>query len=593
VAPPDARREELAARWRVSPLAAQVLINRGLTTAAAGEEYLRGDLACLGDPRQMRDMDAATELLVAAIQDQRLIRVYGDYDVDGVAGTALLVRAISALGGIVDYYLPHRVQEGYGLHLPPIEAAAAAGVGLLLTVDCGISASAEVQRAKDLGLQVIVTDHHHPEAKLPPADAILNPRRPDCAYPFKELSGVGVAFKLICATAQRLGLPEQGPLRFLDLVALGTVADVVPLLGENRLLVRFGLEQLRRTRKLGLAALIDATQLIADQVSSHHVAFVLAPRLNAPGRVDHANASVRLLLSAEAEEATALADQLCEQNTTRRRQEKEALEAALAAVEQEVDLDGDRAIVLASPDWHPGVIGIVASRLVERFHRPVMLIALDGEHSKGSGRSIEGFNLWESLHECRSHLTRFGGHAMAAGITIDATRVAAFREAFVTDAGGRLDDDGLRRRLAVEAEVAPGQLDLNTMRDMQALAPFGAGNPPPLFVTPGLTVVEAKRFGSDGSHLRLTLQGRGNANATRGRGPALTAVWFGRGEIADRLTPGEAVDICFEPEIDTWNGQTRLRLKLRDLGLTDPAVIAAGVAGRIAAADSPDEGGVA
>ena len=547
----------LSSELSVSKPTARVLAGRGLADPARAREFLRRDLAALHDPGGMKDLDRAVEALDRALSSRARIRIYGDYDVDGVCATVLLVRALTALGGEVDWHIPHRIDEGYGLNEEAVRQAHADGVGLLVTVDCGSSAVDQVAVARQLGLEVIVTDHHRPGDTLPDAP-VLDPWRADCAYPFKDLSGVGVAFKLVTALARRRGLPEGAELRFLDLVCLGTVADVVPLVGENRVLVHHGLQQLPTSRKTGITALLKAAGVVGE-VQSRHVAFALAPRINAAGRMEHAQAAVRLLLTSDPEEARSLAALLSEQNERRREQERQILEEAQRLVAEQVDLRRERVIVLASETWHPGVIGIVASRLVERYHRPALLIAVSDGMGKGSGRSITAFNLWAGLRECAPLLTQFGGHHYAAGFGIEATRIPALRERVNEVASACLGMEDLVRTIAVDGEVALEELTVEAIREMGELAPFGMGNPPPLLVTRGAEVAEVTAVG-DGSHLTMRLRSQAAPTGVGG-------VWFRRGEELAHLRPGAIVDVCHRPRLDEWEGRVRVRLFVEDMGV--------------------------
>jgi len=493
-----------------------------------------------------------------------LIRIYGDYDVDGVCATALLVRALRGLGGKVDWYIPHRLDEGYGVNEEAVREAKGSGVELLITVDCGSTAVAEVALARELGLEVVVTDHHRPAAdpatgsgqRLPPA-AVLNPWREDCPYPFKDLAGVGVAFKLVSALARGRGLPARAELRFLDLVCLGTVGDVVPLLGENRLFVQHGLLRLPKSKKIGLTALLQAAGC-GGEISAREVAFGLAPRINAAGRMEHAQAAVRLLLTRDPEEARQLALHLCEQNDRRREQELQTLTEAEELLAREVDLDREKVIVLAREGWHPGVIGIVASRLVERHHRPVLLIALSDGMGKGSGRSIAALNLWEALRECAPLLTRFGGHRYAAGFGLAAERVPELRGRINEVADRCLTGEDLVREIAVDSEAGLDELSPETVAELNRLAPFGMGNPAPVLVTRALRVMEARPVGN-GLHLSLRLREES--------GRVVEGIWFGQGARSEQLAAGAAVEVCYRPRLDEWSGEVRVRLHVEDMRL--------------------------
>ena len=549
----------LARDLGLPPLVARILAARGITTAREASAYLDGSLNDLHDPLLMRDMPQALASVRRALDAKDLIRIYGDYDCDGVTATVLLVRALQALSGKVDYYLPHRVDEGYGLNIPAVEQAARDGVKLLITVDCGITAHEPLLRARGLGLQVIVTDHHEPAPELPPAAAILNPRRADCPYPFKDLAGVGVAYKLLTALSADLGLRPGAERSFLDLVAIGTIADVVALTGENRLLVKHGLTALNQTRKQGISALLRAAA-IAPPVTSHHVAFGLAPRLNAAGRLDHPRAAATLLLTSDPAQARELAEHVCRLNAERRQQELRILQSARQMIEAEVDLDRDRLILLASEEWHPGVIGVVASRLVERYCRPVALVALGDGAAKGSARSIQGFHIGDALVRCSSLLEEFGGHALAAGFSIAPQNLDSLRDQLLAHAAEALRPEDLVARITLDAAAALPELTMEAVQGINAMAPFGAGNPRPLIGVRDLTVEALSTCGADGRHLRLSL---------RGEGACVGAIWFGFGHLAASLAPGAEVDVCCQPEIDEWNGRRSVRLKLHDLAMDE------------------------
>jgi single-stranded-DNA-specific exonuclease len=557
----------LASALGVSPLLARILAARGFTEEGPATLFLSAPLDSLADPARLAGLPEAVELLAEAIRKGRHIRIYGDYDVDGVAGVALLVRALSTLarpphglaGGQVDWYIPHRLEEGYGLHAEAVQQAAEAGVQLLITVDCGAGAEKEVALARRLGLEVIITDHHQMEEEIPQA-AVINPKRRDCPYPFKELAGVGVAFKLLCGLASRLGLPPEAPFHFLDLVALGTIADVAPLLGENRVLVKHGLELMNGSRKEGLRALArEAGISTSRRITSGQVAFGLAPRINAAGRLDHAQAGVRLLLTQDEAEASQLARELSARNAARQQEEGRTLDQAQAMLAADAQAASSKVILLAREGWHPGVIGIVASRLLQRYHRPCLLVALDGSVGKGSGRSLPAFDLWEALHSCRHLLTRFGGHPLAAGFGLEAARVPELREAMNELGERRLAESDLVRSLEVEAAVHPAALSRQVVEELQSLAPFGAGNPVPVLSCSGVRVASVSRVGGEGRHLRLLLVGD---SENRGQ---LKAMWFERGELAERIPVGGEVDLCFTAQLEQWRGETSVWLRVLDV----------------------------
>ena len=539
----------------ISLLTAQVLAARGIATAEQGREFLAARLADLPDPFLLQDMEAAVSRLVQAIRDGERIAVHGDYDVDGVTGTALLVENLRAFGADVVFHVPLRLTEGYGLSVSALEQAAADGVKVVVTVDCGISALDAARRAAELGLELIVTDHHQPPDRLPEALAIINPRRTDCSYPCKDLAGVGVAFMLIVALRQRLrsagvwsGAREPDLRYALDLVALGTIADIVPLRGVNRSLTRIGLTLLEQSRRVGVVALKKVAGV--EQVTCGTVGFRLAPRLNAAGRLEDARQGVELLLENSSDRAALVAEQLDAINRERQAVEQRTLQQALDRLAG-WDPRTRKSIVLADGDWHPGVIGIVASRLVERFHRPTVLIALDGGSGKGSGRSIRGFHLFRALQACAGSLQGFGGHEYAAGLSIAAERVEEFARQFEALARHWLTPDDLQPRQFFDAEVELEALTEATVQELAGLAPFGPGNPQPVVLARQLVPRQVQRVGED--HLRFT--------ACQG-GHSLPCIAFGLAERADELHG--PMDLLCAPTLNDWRGRTNVQLQVRD-----------------------------
>jgi len=559
VAGGDAQAAALVKALGLHPLAARVLAARGQGSPEAAAGFLAASLTALPDPFSMRDMDAAVERIRRALEAGERIACYGDYDVDGVTSTALLAGFLRAAGGDVVEYVPHRLVEGYGLNTDAVHRLAARGVKLLVTLDCGITSLEEVREAAELGVDSVVVDHHTVPVELPAAAAILNPHREGCGYPTKDLAAVGVTFALVMALRRRLreaggfaGRAQPNLKEALDLVALGTVADVVPLVGANRILVRWGLEALSRSRRPGVQALKRVAGVAEGlPVSAGQVGFRLAPRINAAGRLDDAGRGVRLLLAEDPELARSLAEELDRENQARQEIERRILEEAIAAATPQVAA-GARGLVLARDGWHPGVIGIVASRLVERFHRPVVLIGLENGTGKGSGRSIEAFHLYEALAACRGHLTRFGGHRHAAGVTLERSQLEPFREAFEAQAASRLSAEDLQPRCRIDAWVEDADLTDRAAADLEKLAPFGAGHPEPVFALRS-AAARGRTVGSEGLHLKLALGARG-----------LDAIGFGMGDRAGLCAAGP-VDAAFSLGFDEWDGTRRLQLKLRDL----------------------------
>ncbi len=547
--------DTLTAELGLTPAIARVLAGRGVTTPATAQEFLNPTLSGMLDPFLLAGMEQAVERLVRARQRREPVCIYGDYDVDGVTATALLVSGLHALGVQAGYHIPHRLEDGYGLNSDALRMIRKTGTALCVTVDCGVTGIEEALVCREIGLDLIITDHHQPLDLLPEAVAVINPQRADCTYPFKGLAGVGVAFNLLVGLRARLRgegtLDDDGPdLRnWLDLVALGTVADVVPLTGQNRLLVAAGLQRMGGAARTGLAALKQISG-VTGQVTAGQVGFRLAPRLNAAGRLESAVPGVELLLTDDRQQADRLAGELNEANHTRQALEQAIVHQAVEMVEAGSGVTGRYSIVLASAGWHPGVIGIVASRLVERYHRPTIVLALqDDATAKGSGRSIPGFHLLEALHDCAPLLQRYGGHRAAAGVTLLAAQCEAFAQAFEQAAARRLDRDLLTPTLLIDAELEPEALAVPLVTDLQRLAPFGAGNPEPVICIRGLRVMEQKVIGTD--HLRLRLG--------RGRQYVHAIGW----RMAGRQVP-DLLDLVGTPEIDTWGGGMRLQVRLRD-----------------------------
>src|SRR6266702_2070351 len=552
-APADpAATRALAAELHIPEPLAAILVQRGLASPALAKAFLRPDLESLSDPLRWADMGVAVGILTRAVRDARPIVVHGDYDVDGQCAAALLTRVLRAAGATVHPFVPHRLRDGYDFGPAGLAEAQRVGAGVIVTCDCGITAVESVAAARAAGIEVIVTDHHLPGDALPPASAVLDPRRPDCPSEDKDLCGTGVAFKLAQALVRTLRLSENLPLHFLDYVALATVADVVPLTGENRILVRHGLKMLADSRWVGLRALVETAGLGGKPLRAGHVGFILAPRLNAAGRIADAKDGLRLLLTEDPTEAAALARELETLNARRQELDQKILDEAIELADKTLRED-DRALVLAADDWHPGVIGIVASRLVERYGRPTFLIAWekDSEVGRGSGRSIAGFDLHDALHRTAPHLEKYGGHTMAAGLTVRRERYDAFRVAFLEVAGQLLGPDDLAPSQRVDLELPLGLVNGELERLIRHLEPCGAGNPAPVFGVRGARAVGARRVGTN--HLRFTLDDESGAL------PAIAFQWADA--IPDQWL-AERLDVAFRLERDEWQGRTTLQARV-------------------------------
>ena len=529
----------LARELGTAPIIGQILWNRGLQTAEAARAFLHPEDEPYCDPFLMMDMERAAHRILEAIHAGEQIVVYGDYDVDGMTSTTLLMKNIRALGGTVSYYIPNRFTEGYGLNGAALRQIAAEGCGLLVTVDCGIS-SADVVAQMDGAMDIIITDHHLPGAALPPAYAVINPHRADCPYPFKELAGVGVAFKLVQALWQleeeRLYADD------LDIVALGTVADLVPLVGENRKIVQAGLRRMTERPSPGIAALIRVSGCEGKSINTGMVGFQLAPRLNAAGRIETARRGVELLTAEDVHEADCIAAELNALNTERRDLEQDIL------TEAESMLEGFTpdvpAIVVAGEDWNAGVIGIVASRLVEKYYRPSIVLTRQGDVYKGSCRSIAGLHMYDALAACRDTLIQFGGHAMAAGLTLECNRLEDFRCAFANYVNTHLNYEDFTPKISIEALVAPADWTIPMVEEIALLEPYGMGNPRPIFGVRDVRPRTATAIGADGKHLRMEV-------GTREK--RVAALYWNYGELAELVTE-EASDLAYTPSINEWQG---------------------------------------
>jgi single-stranded-DNA-specific exonuclease len=543
----------LAAELHLPQPLAAILVQRGLTAPDVAKAFLRPDLERLTDPLDWADMRVAVDLVARTVRAGRPILVHGDYDVDGQCAAALLTRVLQSVGGNVHAFVPHRLRDGYDFGPAGLAEAQRVGAGLAITCDCGITAVEAVRAARRAGIEVIVTDHHLPRDELPPASAVLDPRRPDCPSEDKHLCGAGVAFKLAQALVPALGVSPNLPLHFLDYVALATVADVVPLTGENRILVRHGLKMLADSRWTGLRALVEAAGLAGRPIRAGHVGFILAPRLNAAGRIGEPADGLRLLLSNDAVEAAAIARELETLNARRQEMDQRILDEAVALAEATLQLE-DRALVLAADGWHPGVIGIVASRLVERYGRPTFLIGWEGETGRGSGRSIAGFDLHGALCRVGHCLDRYGGHSMAAGITIRRERYEAFRVAFLGVAGELLGPDDLHPAQRVDLELPLGLVSEELEKLMRYLEPCGPGNPAPVFGVRGARALGARRVGTN--HLRFTLDD--------GSG-VLPAIGFRWADVVPDAWLAQPLDVAFRLERDEWQGRATLQARVASL----------------------------
>lgn len=548
-------RAALAEALSISSAAASLLLARGVTTPDEATTWMSHQLP--HDPYLIPDMEQAVERLHRAVTTREPICFYGDYDVDGMTATSVYLSFFGSLGANVRAYVPHRQREGYGLNLGAVQLLHDEGVSLLVTSDCGTTSHREVTLAGELGMDVIVTDHHQTDEQMPPAVAVMNPHREGARYPFRGLCSAALAYKV--AQAYRMRYGEAGiPLEsLLDLVALATIADVVPLQDENRGFVREGLAQLTRGARCGIRALKQVAGVTRD-CTAETIAFKLAPRLNAAGRLDHAMLGVQLLTTESPAEAQRLADRLEQLNRERQTIEADLMSEAVAAVAEQ-QLPG--ALVLASHRWHVGVVGIAAARLVERFHRPTIVIAIDEKGiGKGSARTVGGFDLYQGLAACRDLVEAFGGHPSAAGLTVRESRLDEFRERFASVAAEWARGAAMVPTLHVDAEVQLSEVTTKLIQEIGAFHPFGAGNPEPTFAVKGLEVMDSRTVGE--KHLKMTVR--------QGRSVPFDSIGFGMKSLIDRGIPARTqVDLAFIPELNHWNGYDRIQLRLRDVRISD------------------------
>ena len=554
----DAAVARLSADLQVSPITARLLCIRGLDEPGVARRFLSPSLADLHDPLRLADMPAAVERILAAVARKERIAIHGDYDVDGVTSTVILRRALELLGADVGHFIPERLRDGYGLQPAALDRLHAGGVKLVISVDCGIRGVEAARHACDLGLDLIITDHHEPDAELPKCVAVVNPKRHDCAYPDKNLAGVGVALKLVQALCAKSGRVSWLP-AFVKVAALGTLADVVPLVGENRIIAKLGLEMLSKgPHKVGLRALLEGSGLLDKAIDSYHVGFVIAPRINAAGRMSTPDIAARLLLAADetmAAEARELAEQLNAENLRRQEEEAAIVAQAKKAVETDLEVGSRTVIVVAGEGWHRGVIGIVASKLVDAFHRPAIVISTDGDVAHGSCRSIPSFNMLGALESCATLMTKFGGHKQAAGLTIETGRIRELRARVNDYADTRLQPDDLRPRLWIDGALPFRGISAQVASELTALAPFGAGNPTPMFRASRVEIVDGPRRIKD-RHLKM---------AFRQDGRILRGIAWRASEREHFVAEHRAaIDLAFSLEQDTWNGERYLQLSIAD-----------------------------
>lgn len=543
--------EEIAKKHNISLLLAHILVNRGIDTEEKIKKFLYPSLNDLYNPYMLNDMDIAVNRIENAIKQNEKITIYGDYDVDGITSVTILKQFLDEQNIDVDYYLPNRLHEGYGLNNAALQKIKDRGTKLLITVDCGISAYEEIEFAKSIDIDVIVTDHHECPAILPNALAVIDPKRDDSTYPFNSLAGVGVTFKLIHALAEKMNLPKENYLKFLDIVCMGTVADIVPLVEENRVIVKYGLEYIKNTSNVGLKALIAVSGY--SSIDSSAISFGLAPRINACGRMGEAETALKMLLTNDETEAVNIANMLQEKNKERQEVEKGIMQDAVSKIEADKMYE-DNIIVVGSENWFHGVIGIVASKITEAYYKPSILVCFEDENGKGSGRSIDGFDLHEALNCCSEHLKKYGGHEMAIGLSIEKQKFSEFKNAIVKYANEKITEDYLPV-IKIDSEINMREATGKTIEELKLLEPYGECNMPPIFMYKNIKVDSVRTLSND-KHLKLNVK-EGNI--------VFDAIAFNMGDKKDSIRMGDKVDILFHLEVNRFNGRETIQLNVKDI----------------------------
>jgi len=543
-------------KLRLPEVIIKILLNRGIDSFDEAKSFFKPEIELLHDPFLMRDMDVAVERLVKAIQQKEKVVIYGDYDVDGTTSVSLLYLFLKQFGLKPLFHIPDRMKDGYGLSVDGIHEIHSWNVDLIVTTDCGITAVEEVRLANQLNIDTIVCDHHEPSEVLPDAHAILNPKRNDCDYPFKELAGVGVAFKLIQGVGESLHLDKEMVYKFLDLVAIGSAADIVPLMGENRVLVNAGLKRLNTTKKVGIRALLASAGLHSKDIGTGQIVFTIAPRINAVGRMGSASRAVHLLITDSKAQANNIATILEAENRNRRNIDEDTFGQALSVLETEFNAEKDKVIVLSQKDWHPGVIGIVASRIVEKYYRPTVMITIENGTGKGSARSIPGFDIYQALKTCENLMLGFGGHKYAAGLSISSENVSLLKSKLNSYAQGIMDEGVLTPKIRIDSELKLNEIDAKFVRVLNLFAPFGPQNMRPVFMSKNLQVVGTPQIVGN-KHLKFKV---------RQNGVSIDAIGFNLGDLLYRIEPGKRnLDMAFSIDENEYLGRTSLQLRVKDL----------------------------
>ena len=548
----ESKVKELKEKYKINNLLATILVNRGITDEEKIRQFLSPTRQDFYDPYLMKDMEIAVERIIKAIEAQEKVIIYGDYDVDGITSTTVLKKFLKDLGLEVSYYIPNRLNEGYGLNKAAIEKIVNEGYSLMITVDCGITGIEEIDYANSLGLEVIVTDHHEPVEELPKALAVIDNKRKDSTYPFRDLAGVGVAFKLCQALGMRLDLKEETYLKYLDIVCVGTISDIVPLVDENRVITKLGLLLVKQTRNMGLRSIINSSGY--SKIDSNTISFGVAPRINACGRMGKAEEALELLLSTDIYKVNELTKKLNEHNKERQEIEKSIYESAIEKIGKE-HLDENRTLVVAGEGWHHGVIGIVSSKITDMYFKPSILLSFEEDGTgKGSGRSVPGLDLHDALMKCQDSLEKFGGHSMAVGVTIRKEKLEQFRKEFEEVAKEEKIEE-IMPVLNIDSKIDLSYVDKEMIESLKELEPFGEANKMPIFAFKNLRI-DSIRALSEGKHLKLTLKEDNRI---------INAIGFNMGELAEEYRIGDKIDVAGVLEINTFNGVDNLQINIKDV----------------------------
>lgn len=549
--------EHIIKNTGISEMLAKILVSKGITEVDKAKEFLNPSMKDLKDPFLLRDMEKAAARISDSVKRGESIVIYGDYDVDGITSTSLLYNFLKRAGATVSYYIPDRIEEGYGLSVSALEEIIKNKTDLIITVDCGITSFDEVEYINKQNIDIIITDHHECKDKIPDAYAVINPHRNDDGYPFKELAGVGVTFKLVEAVAKIMDLKFSHE-DCLDLVALGTIADVVPLVGENRIIAKYGLDMIKNTKNLGLKVLVEKSEIKKD-LNAWAVSYILAPRINAAGRIGYAGRAVELFTTNDINQAEALVGEFIKENRYRQDTEQNILNEAYEILNSSTDLQKDKVIVICGNGWHHGVVGIVASKIAEKYYKPCILLTNEDGISKGSARSIKGFNLFEALCACNDLLDKYGGHEMAAGLTIKTENIDLFRRKINEYADKVLSVWDMTPKINIDLVVEKSFLNIKTINELHMLEPYGAGNPPPVFAYHGLNIIE-KRALCDQKHIKMLL---GDEEYS------IEAIGFNMGQYYEELSDTDIIDAACYIEINEWNNVQKLQLNLKDIKIND------------------------